>query len=111
MLEFTPTGEFLGETALPTGVSGLSGIAILGSTGEAWVCSTSGGGTVWRLAGIPICEPADINCDSAVNIDDLLAVIGAWGTCKNPPCTADVTGNGVVDIDDLLAVIGGWGSC
>jgi hypothetical protein len=51
-----------------------------------------------------------------VNIDDLLAVINAWGPCPAPPglCLADITplgGNGVVDIDDLLAVIGGWGAC
>jgi hypothetical protein len=46
-----------------------------------------------------------------VNIDDLLAVINAWGACP-PPCSADIVppgGNGVVDIDDLLAVINNWG--
>jgi hypothetical protein len=53
----------------------------------------------------------DLNTDLAVNIDDLLAVISAWGACKATPCLADVTGDGLVNIDDLLAVIGGWGSC
>jgi hypothetical protein len=53
----------------------------------------------------------DTNGDNIVDIDDLLIVINAWGTCK-APCAADVaplpTGNGVVDIDDLLVVINDW---
>jgi hypothetical protein len=55
----------------------------------------------------------DINGDSAVNIDDLLEVISAWGPCP-PPCPADIAppgGNGTVNIDDLLAVISAWGAC
>jgi hypothetical protein len=57
---------------------------------------------------------ADINNDGTVNIDDLLAVIGAWGACPAPPasCPGDIApaggGNGQVDIDDLLAVIALW---
>jgi hypothetical protein len=54
---------------------------------------------------------ADTNGDAAVNIDDLLEVISAWGACKNPPCAADITADGVINSDDLLSVIGGWGSC
>lgn len=57
--------------------------------------------------------------DNAVNIDDLLAVISAWGSCPGgASCLADiapvlggVVGDGVVDIDDLLAVISAWGAC
>ena len=48
----------------------------------------------------------DINCSGAVDVDDLLGVINAWGPCL--PCPADVTGNGVVDVDDLLVVINTW---
>jgi hypothetical protein len=44
-----------------------------------------------------------------VNVDDLLAVIVAWGPCAG--CAADITGNGIVNVDDLLAVINAWGSC
>jgi hypothetical protein len=43
-----------------------------------------------------------------VDIDDLLAVINAWGS---PGGAADVNGSGSVDIDDLLAVINAWGAC
>ena len=59
-------------------------------------------------------SPGDINCDGVVNVDDLLAVINAWGACPAPPqaCPADIAppgGNGVVNVDDLLMVINNWG--
>jgi hypothetical protein len=50
----------------------------------------------------------DATGDGVVNVNDLLAVINAWGLCS-PPCPADLDGNGVVDIDDLLTVINNWG--
>jgi len=53
----------------------------------------------------------DVNGDGVVNVDDLLAVINAWGAC--PDCDADIAphpaGNGVVNVDDLLMVINHWG--
>jgi hypothetical protein len=56
---------------------------------------------------------ADINDDGAVDVDDLLIVINAWGLCDPPPqvCTADISppgGDGTVDVDDLLMVINDW---
>jgi murein DD-endopeptidase MepM/ murein hydrolase activator NlpD len=53
----------------------------------------------------------DVNCDGAVNADDLVAVILGWGVCPAPPagCPADVDDSGVVDADDLVAVILNWG--
>ena len=70
------------------------------------------------FAAAPPC-PADVNHSHAVNVDDLLAVITAWGACPIPPalCPADVApigppqGNGVVNVDDLLLVITHWGAC
>jgi hypothetical protein len=58
------------------------------------------------------CE-ADTNADLEINVDDLVAVILAWGPCPLPPttCPADVDGDDDVDVDDLVAVILGWGSC
>jgi hypothetical protein len=55
------------------------------------------------------CCPADVTGNNAINTDDLLAVINAWGPCAG--CAADITGNGFVNVDDLLAVINGWGAC
>ena len=64
---------------------------------------------------LPICE-ADITGNSTVNVEDLLAVIGAWGPCANPrDCAADIapapSGDDIVNVQDLLAVIGAWGAC
>jgi hypothetical protein len=48
----------------------------------------------------------DVTGDGSIDVDDLLAVINAWGICAG--CAADLTGNGVVDVDDLLQVINNW---
>jgi len=53
--------------------------------------------------------PADITDDGLVNVEDLLAVISAWGVCSG--CDADLNGDGFVNVADLLAVINGWGVC
>ncbi|MHC5005276.1 MAG: hypothetical protein ACYTJ0_19410 [Planctomycetota bacterium] len=52
--------------------------------------------------------PEDVNHDGEVNVDDLIAVILAWGSAG---CGADVNYDGTVDVDDLLAVILAWGPC
>lgn len=53
--------------------------------------------------------------DGIVDVNDLLAVINAWGPCADPNnCPADIApsgGNDTVNVDDLLAVINGWGVC
>jgi hypothetical protein len=68
----------------------------------------------------PVECPADIapipNGDGLVNVDDLLAVINAWGVCPpGAPCPADIapppSGDGTVGVDDLIAVINAWGPC
>ena len=59
----------------------------------------------------PVCL-GDVTHSHAVNIDDLLMVIGAWGQCSVPcNCPADIDQNHIVNIDDLLLVIGHWGGC
>jgi predicted outer membrane repeat protein len=59
--------------------------------------------------------PADITGDNTVNVNDLLAVINAWGPCQKPPCPADVApppnGDGTINVNDLLMVINNWGPC
>jgi predicted outer membrane repeat protein len=54
------------------------------------------------------CE-GDVDQDQFIGIDDLLAVVGAWGAC--PGCAEDVNEDGAVDIIDLLAVLENWGWC
>jgi V8-like Glu-specific endopeptidase len=72
----------------------------------------------WRVDGIvvsindvdctdpPQCAE-DVDGDGVVGVNDLLTIIGLWGTSGGP---ADVNGDNSVDILDLLAVIAAWGS-
>ncbi|MCA9296624.1 MAG: hypothetical protein KC983_08900, partial [Phycisphaerales bacterium] len=52
-------------------------------------------------------EPADVNRLNGVNIDDILAVINAFGATCNC-CREDANDSGQVNIDDLLLVINGF---
>jgi hypothetical protein len=49
----------------------------------------------------------DVNGDGVVDVEDLLAVIAAWGPCED--CAEDVNKDGVVDVNDLLAIFASWG--
>ncbi|MHC4992023.1 MAG: hypothetical protein ACYTGC_13705, partial [Planctomycetota bacterium] len=49
----------------------------------------------------------DVTGDVRVNVDDLTAVILAWGACP-PNCTFDVNDDGAINVEDLLLVIFNW---
>jgi hypothetical protein len=51
----------------------------------------------------------DVNGDGIVSVDDLLAVIGAWGDCQG--CDEDSNGDDVVGVDDVLIILSAWGDC
>jgi hypothetical protein len=56
-------------------------------------------------------NPADINGDGVVDVEDLVAVVVNWGPCAGPdePChPADTNEDGAVDVVDLVAVILAW---
>ena len=57
-------------------------------------------------AGSPPSGSGDVNNDGVVNVNDLLAVNGAWGVCSG--CAADTNHDGLVNVTDLLAVITSW---
>ena len=59
------------------------------------------------VAGAPC--PADLSNDGVVNIDDVFAVLAAWGTCDD--CPEDINDDGKVSIDDLFVILGEWGPC
>jgi hypothetical protein len=52
------------------------------------------------------CCPGDADGDGAVDLNDLLAVLGAFGTTSTD---GDIDGDGVVDLDDLLSVLSAFG--
>jgi len=61
---------------------------------------------------IPDPCPADVDASGAVDLDDLLGVLAAFGACPfNAPCPADTDADEAVDLDDLLTVLSSWGPC
>lgn len=64
-------------------------------------------GEIQVVEGAPC--PGDVNGDETADIDDVFAVLAAWGPCNQ--CPEDVNDDGTVDIDDLFDVLGNWGPC
>lgn len=52
--------------------------------------------------------PEDADGDGLVGVNDLLLVIGSWGSCNG--CPADIDGSGSVDVNDVLMLLSAWGS-
>jgi hypothetical protein len=52
--------------------------------------------------------PADFDGSGAVNVTDLLQLLGAWGQSGGPE---DLNGDGVVNVLDLLVLLDQWGVC
>jgi len=80
---------------------------------DLWVANGRGAPVVLDFAEIDVFRAEDLNHDSLVNVEDLLVVIGAWGSCPGLPqlCPADVNHDKVVNVSDLLAIIAAWGDC
>ncbi len=70
------------------------------------------GQAVWIVyeGPLPDCAVADLNCDGAVGVADLLLLLAAWGTCADiEDCPADLTDDGSVGVADLLMLLQHWG--
>ena len=65
----------------------------------------SGVGDDFRAYYDPPCVAADLNCDGAVNAQDLAALLGAWGGSG----AGDLNGDGTVGAQDLAILLGAWG--
>jgi hypothetical protein len=52
--------------------------------------------------------PGDLDGNGWVTVNDLLAVIDAFGS-NNP--SGDANGDGTVNTDDILVILSAWGSC
>jgi thiol-disulfide isomerase/thioredoxin len=70
--------------------------------GIIWI--DGGGNTFEDICTDEPC-PGDLDGDSSIGVNDVLALIGAWGTIEG-----DVDGNGTTDVNDLLEVIGLFGN-
>lgn len=90
----------------PVGANATFGLYKRGSPGSMLVTLKGPGGN-----NPPSC-PGDVaGGNGLVNTDDLLVIIGNWGSSPvagdcSPPC-----GDGVVNTDDLIVVITTWGAC
>jgi len=97
--------------------SGASGDGIIVTRG------VSNGGASGELAQLILPRPPQLCAgdiappgfgNGIVDVNDLLAVITAWGNCPAPcppTCAADVNHDCVVNVNDLLAIITSWGAC
>lgn len=63
-------------------------------------------------SSVAVC-PADVNSSGAVDTDDLIALVGGWGSCVGScrQCLADIDDNCQVNTDDLIVLITSWGPC
>ena len=68
----------------------------------------------------PVVAPAakscsvDRNHDGLVNVDDVLALISAWGPCQGDPPRESTPGTKApsrVNVDDMVALLATWGMC
>jgi hypothetical protein len=78
------------------------------------IVNFSAGGTIqytvtYDFEDGPPC-PGDATGDGEVDVDDIVAVVLAWGSCPTG-CDADVNGDLVVDVDDIVLVVLSFGSC
>lgn len=67
-----------------------------------------GGGNTIEEVCSDDCYAADLTNDGIVDVNDLLAVLGYWGSTIPG---GDVNNDGIVDVTDLLMIVGSWGPC
>ena len=85
----------------------------IAAAGKHVHANTSGrGGDLYSILLQTDCH-ADIDGNGAVEFDDVLAVLGAWGPYEDcPPFRVeDLDEDCDVGFTDLLEVLGTWGSC
>ncbi|MHC4991630.1 MAG: hypothetical protein ACYTGC_11690, partial [Planctomycetota bacterium] len=81
---------------------------------QDWCYDYLDDGNLGMVHTIPLavdCVPparSDTDCNGAVDVDDLRAVILDWGTDGREGRT-DIDASGTVDVDDLLHVLLAWG--
>lgn len=91
--------------------------ALSGTIGQPDAGVMAGGdfqltGGFWAGTGSVVQPPVcvgDLNNSGAVDVQDLLILLGAWGPCSG--CPADLNNSGAVDVQDLLILLGAWGAC
>jgi hypothetical protein len=88
-----------------------------GAYGFQWVVTLQPGQTVQfksafglNMVPLPPACPADLTGDNFIDVNDLVAFLGAFGTVVPPFTLGDIDGNGVVNVLDLTAFLAVFGT-
>lgn len=100
----------LSTIAIP---SGLHTLAVIVIDETPWVRNEAARTALMTRAlswAIDVNQPCagDLDGNGVVSVNDLLAVIDAFGS-SDP--SGDANGDGAVNTDDLLLILGSWGAC
>ncbi|MEC7195660.1 MAG: hypothetical protein VXW23_01625, partial [Planctomycetota bacterium] len=80
---------------------------------EAVCLSASGtfGGAGVECGSVACVQPCpeDLDNNGAVDFNDILSLLAAWGPCGT--CDEDIDENGTVDFADLLVMLAAYGDC
>ncbi|MDP6693040.1 MAG: choice-of-anchor Q domain-containing protein, partial [Phycisphaerales bacterium] len=107
----SPAGNGDDPTLIATGnfdVDALQDIVAIIDLAPTMRANSPAIGVYFNSTAIACLGPEDTNGDGIVDVTDLLALIGAWGT--NDP-QLDLDGSGLVDVGDILMIISAWGPC
>ena len=111
------------DSTNPDANDGWTGLAFPFQTGGAPVGkitftlnSNRAGGDVWIMGNTDAPDICDEDCQAAptsgaVDVPDLLALLGAWGGPQTPGTTCDLDGDGAIAVPDLLKLLANWGPC
>ncbi|MCA9280942.1 MAG: VCBS repeat-containing protein [Phycisphaeraceae bacterium] len=92
--QFLAMGDFDGDGALDTVTQG----------------DLFGADVLWGLAPAPTPCPGDTDGSGSVDVDDLNAILSAWGTMVPVGSPIDqANDDGVINVDDLNVVLSNWG--
>jgi hypothetical protein len=80
---------------------------------DQWVAQGRSQPVVMDMAELELTVAEDLDDSGRVDVNDLLQLLAAWGSCPKPPqpCDADLTADSTVDVSDLLQLLAAWGNC
>jgi hypothetical protein len=89
------------------------GLSVAGRKAYPAYLDTSNGDPDIFVNVIQLPAPGDVDVDGDADFDDVLLLLGVWGTCgEGDPCDgacpADLNGDGFVGFGDLLIVLSNW---